>query len=251
MKNKGLQNEYWFINAINNKKLNELSFLLQDLILFLFPNIDQNQKIVCYKNIYYEKADICIKVGNITKYVGIKMGIRNSVHGEKLITFIKFLYELNIDKNVINEMLKYHYADGTLDGTGKNRMSIAEYKLTNLKNIYFVNKELNNLNILKSAINRFIIQGTQKEFHPIDVLIYGTPGDFLFITCDEIYKYILGKRNIESSAIHFSCLSYQPQARVLNFDKSKEYMRDYIQIKWYNFEDNVIEILNQRAISKN
>lgn len=246
MKNKGLQNEYWFTNAINNKTLSELNLLLQELILFLFPHINSNTKIECYKNAYYEKGDICIKVGRTIKYIGIKMGIRNSVHNEKVATFIKFLQSIKINQKVINELLKYHYGDGTLDGTGLVRQSVSEYKIENEESIKLINRMLNNKYIIKKFIDRFLIHGTQKQFHPIDVLIYGTPQNFLYITPKEIYKYILKNRNFESSAVHFSCLTYQPQARVLDFDKSKEYMREYMQIKWYNFGDNVIEILNSR-----
>ena len=51
MKNQGIKNEYNFIKQLNNKILNELSFLLQELILFLFPNIKKDSIIKCYKNI--------------------------------------------------------------------------------------------------------------------------------------------------------------------------------------------------------
>lgn len=247
MKNNGIRNEYIFIEKINNRKLNELSFLLQELILFLFPNIKQDSIIKCYKNIEYEKGDICIKVGYKIKYISIKMGHRNSVHCETLKKFKKFLKSININKNIINEIVRYQYGDGTLDGSGKVRKSVSEYKLENKNTISIINKELNKLYVLKKIINRFIIQGTQWHTHKIDLLIYGTVEDFFFITPKEIYSYILSKKDIESSAIHFSCLTYQPMSRVLDFNEKMEYMRNWIQIKWYNLEDNIIELMNQRG----
>ena len=36
MKNKGMKNEYCFIKEIDGKRLNELSFLIQELIFFYF-----------------------------------------------------------------------------------------------------------------------------------------------------------------------------------------------------------------------
>ena len=54
---------------------------------------------------------------------------------------------------------------------------------------------------------------------------------------------------MQSSSIHFSNLTYQTQSRVLDYDLNKEYMRHWIQIKWYNLEDNIIEILNNRCIN--
>ena len=74
MKNQGIRNEYCFIKEMNGKKLNELSFLLQELILFLFPHIKEYSIIKCYKNIEYEKGDIVVQVGAIKKYISIKMG---------------------------------------------------------------------------------------------------------------------------------------------------------------------------------
>ena len=40
--------------------------------------------------------------------------------------------------------------------------------------------------VIKKVINRFIIQGTQWHLHHINLLVYGTPEDFFFITPKEI-----------------------------------------------------------------
>ncbi|MBQ9071903.1 MAG: hypothetical protein IJY25_01950 [Bacilli bacterium] len=210
----------------------------------MFPHIKQDTIIKSYKNVEYEKGDICIKVGNKIKYISIKMGHKNSVHCESIEKFKKFLKSINVDENIIKEILKYQYGDGTLNGTGEIRKSAAEYKLENQKSIDIINQEINKPEILKKVINRFIIQGTQWQTHHINLLVYGTPDDFLFITPNEIYAYILSKKDIQSSALHFSCLTFQPMSRVLNYNEKMEYMRHWIQIKWYNLEDNIIELMN-------
>ena len=247
MKNLGAKNEFCFIMAINQKKFMELDFLLQDLISYLFPDVLKDTTIKCYKNVEYEKGDICIEVNNKVKYVSIKRGTRNSVHGEKVNTFVNFLRKNGVSEYIINELLKYHYADGTQDGSGKLRQNINEYKEDNKEIIDLINNTLNSQKLLGPIINRFIIQGTQGCFNKIDLLLYGTLDSFFYITPKEIISYIFSKKNIISSSIHFSCLTYQPQSRVLDYDKSKEYQRHCIQIKWYNLEDNIIEILNRRA----
>ena len=247
MKNNGLRNEYLFIKSITGKKLCELNFLLQELILYLFPYITNKNTIYCYKNNYYEKGDICIRVRNKIKYVSIKTGLRNSVHSENIDLFTKYLTKIGINKNIIEDILKYHYADGTMDGSGTIRLSVNEYKIKNKNSIDLINNSFRDEKILKKMIWRFLLQGTQPVFHPIDILIYGTPSEFFFITPKEIDDYILSKRYIDSSSIHFSCLTYQPLSRVLDYDDSKEYMRHSIQIKWYNLEDCIIEILNMRV----
>lgn len=247
LKNQGIRNEYLFIEQINNKKLCQLTFLIQELILFLFPHIKKDSIIKCYKNIEYEKVDIVIQVGCVRKYISIKMGHKNSVHCESIKKFKKFLERINVSKYTINEILRYQYADGTLDGTGSFRKSTVEYKEDNKNSIALINRELSNPEIIQKIVNRFIIQGTQWGNHKIDLLVYGTPKDFFFITPKEIHTYIMSKRNIDSSAIHFSCLTMQPLSRVLNYNEKFEYMRHWIQIKWYNLEDNIIELMNERC----
>lgn len=247
IKNHGNKNEYLFIAYINNKKFKQLSFLLQELVSYLFPNIKDNDIINCYKNIEYEKGDICIKVNNQVKYISIKMGKRNSVHCESIEKFKKFLKEINISDQTIKEILKYNYADGTIDGTGKVRVDATHYKLENKESILNINNQLNDEAIIKKAVNRFIIQGTQKHSHKIDLLVYGTPNDFFFITPEEIYSYVLSKRKQFLSSIHFSCLTFQPLSRILDYNQELEYKRHWIQIKWYNLEDNIIELMNERA----
>jgi len=90
IRNHGIKNEYLFIQNINNKKFRNLNILLQELMRYLFPIIDKNDVINCYKNIEYEKGDICIKLNNQKKYVSIKMGHGNSVHVETIKKFTIF-----------------------------------------------------------------------------------------------------------------------------------------------------------------
>lgn len=246
MRNSGIQNEYDFINKLNDKRVYELDFLLRDFIESIFPTSTKNSIVKCRKGLNYEKTDIIISVGSKCKNVSIKVGYRNSVHCEKLKKFIKFLKQLGVEDRIINMILKYHYGDNTINGKGSVRMSACEYKKANCEEINEINSYLNNEFIISKCINRFIFQGTQSHLNKIDILICGTVDDFFYITADEIYQYILSKTGIESSAIHFSCLTFQPLSRVLNFDPKYEYMRDWIQIKWYNLEDNIFEILNLR-----
>lgn len=247
LKNDGIKNEYEFILKLNNKRVYELNYLLQEFIRDIFPNCIRNSIVRCKKGIDYEKVDIIISIGSNSKNISIKKGHRNSVHCEKLSKFINFLNSLNIDKNIINEILKYHFADGTTDGSGIDRISSKTYQLKNYELINNINKSINTTYILNKAINRFIIQGTQKQSACVDILVYGTPDDFFYVSRTEIYDFILSKIYTKSNSIHFSCLTFQPLSRVLDYNIKREYMRSWIQIKWYNLEDNIIELMNERV----
>jgi len=75
--------------------------------------------------------------------ISIKKGVKNSVHVEGIESFTTFLKELGVRKSLINMFLKYHYADGTKNGTGDIRISSAEYKKHHQNEINKINKELN------------------------------------------------------------------------------------------------------------
>ena len=126
------------------------------------------------------------------------------------------------------EYLKYHYADGSSHGRGANRESAEEYKRNHQKETDQINKELNNIDLLKKAINRFVIQGNNSDFK-IDALVYGSVNDFLWLSRDDIMALLLKNRNNYSTGVHFSSLFVQPKNRCLN--KNLKYEKDCIVCK--------------------
>lgn len=246
--NKGIRNELDFIFKLNNKRVSNLDFLLQDMIYSLFPNTTGESVVNCKKGNNYEKTDISISINNSVKNISLKLGYINSIHSEKVSSFSNFLYSIGIKKEIIDEILKYQYADGTIDGTGLKRIGVEEYKINNKKSIDRINTFINNESVINKCINRFLLQGTNEEYSVVDVLICGTPEDFFYVTRDELYKYILDKINFKSSSIHFSCLIFQSLSRVLDYNPKTEYRRNWVQIKWYSIGDIMFEILNERYI---
>ncbi len=168
--------------------------------------------------------------------------MKNSVHVEGIESFTTFLKELGVRKSLINMFLKYHYADGTKNGTGDIRISSAEYKKHHQNEINKINKELNKDRYIDKLINRFVLQGN-KSGYEVDAIIYGVVDDFIWITNEEI-KYIIKKHLVDDiSSLHVSCLSIQPMSRNLNYNSKYEFCRHYIQIKWYNISDQIIEVI--------
>lgn len=246
--NHGELNEIDFVKYLNNKKYCELNIMLQIFLNDIFKSINNNDTIICKKNKYKTKTDIIIDINSIQKRISIKMGYNNSVHIEPISSFIHFLIENNIDKKNIIEYLKYHYADGSTNGTGINRINSREYKMKHQKEIDEVNKNFNNLELLKKAINRFVIQGRNSKYE-IDAIIYGTVNDFLWIKKDDIYNILLKKINNYSSGIHFSSLFCQPEDRCLNKNPKYENKRFIVQIKWYSLFDDIIKNMNDKVCS--
>lgn len=208
----------------------------------IYGFLDFNDTIYSWVNYSKKKADIYVKVNGYVRGISIKKGVKNSVHAEDIDMFTNFLKASNVSENVIKEILRYHYADGTINGRGKHRISSEEYKIKNQKVIDYINKNLNNDKLLDKVINRFVLQGNNSEYE-INAIIYGVVDDFIWITRDEI-KYILKKNiNVYSSALHFSRLTLQPLARNLNYNPKYEKDRSKIQVKWYNISDDIIEVM--------
>ena len=92
LRNYGFQNEYDFVEYFNNKYLYELNDNSQTFLKELFGNvIDNNEKIKSWKNKMMQKTDIFIKYKNYIKNISLKCGNSNSVHGESIEDFKRYL----------------------------------------------------------------------------------------------------------------------------------------------------------------
>lgn len=245
----GYNNEYNFVLAFNNKKIKELNPLLQDLVYSIFNNVNEDDLIKSWRNHYDQKTDIFLKIGKAMKGISIKMGSRNSIHVESIWSFKRFLVEHNVPNYIICEYLKFHYADGTLNNSGSNRISAEEYKKNHQTKIDEINNYFNNPNIVADAIDRFVLRGNNSEYS-IDAIILGTPENFLWLTKNDIVEILNKKNNEYCSSPHFSNLICQPMNRCLNHNEKYEKYRKYIQIKWYSLFDNIIEQMNDEVMKK-
>lgn len=241
----GFENEVQFVFKLNNKKFKNINFGLQLFLEDLYGEINPEQSITCYKNKYLQKGDIFIKVNNKVKIISIKKGVKNSVHTEPISEFIHFLIENKMPKEMVVNFLKYHYADGTTNGSGEERISVEEFKKNNQRCIDEINNFINKKEFLIKAIDRFVVVGRNSN-KKIDAILYGVPDDFIWIKRKEIYNILLKHKEDYSTSIHFSGLSYQPLNRCINRNEKYEKCRYISQIKWYNISDDVIEAMNDR-----
>ncbi len=238
----GYDNEYEFVKVLNGKLICELDPMTYDLIKYLYPYEPENSLIRCWRNHYFQKSDILIKINGKIKGVSIKKGIKNSVHVEAISEFIHFLIENHLSRENVVEYLKYHYADGTTNGKGKVRLSSEEYKRNHQIQIDEINKELQNPKLIKKAVGRFVLKGNN-SFYPISALIYGEVNDFLWITKEDIINIFLRKLNSYSTSVHFGPLIVQPKNRCLNYNLLYNKDRYCVQLKWYSLFDDIMEQL--------
>lgn len=242
----GFQNETDLISALANKYYLNLNNNLKNFISFLFPQVNDYDKIKCYSGIAGQKPDIIIEINNKRKNISIKKGSGNSVHQEDIELFIDFLTTLDISEEAKIELLKYHWADGTTDGSGKIRVSSAEYKAEHQNEIDLINSELNKKEPLTKLITRVLFKGKNDEFDEADVVYYGTINKGHWATKNEIIKYMLDN-NFDINSIHFGPLTYQIWNRCLNFNPNTENRRNVMQVKWGSLEKDLLIIEKERV----
>ena len=245
----GFQNELEIKRELDNKTIKELNPMYRSFIEDLFSNINDSDLINCIIDDSNKKHDIVISIKNEKRYISIKKGIKNSVHVEGISSFIHFLIQNHVKRNVVIEYLKYHYADGSTNGTGINRLSAEEYKKENQEKIYMINAEINNKDLLIKVIDRFILKGNISD-KSIDAILFGVNDDFVWIKKEDIIKVILSKKDVYSSAVHFGPLTIQPLDRCLNYNPKYDKRRFCVQVKWYNLADDIIELMNNRYMVK-
>lgn len=245
----GYTNEMSFVNYLDGRRVKDLNLMFLDLIESLYGNLSPTDIILSWKNPFRQKTDIFIKINGIKKRLSLKTGIKNSVHVEPISQFISFLIKNDIPRKQVINYLKYQYADGTTNGTGKIRMSVEEYKKNHQEEIDEINNSLNNENLLMKVVERFVLKGNN-DINEIDALVYGNENDFLFITKSEIKQIILSKAKLYSTGVHFGPLSCQPMNRCLNYNKRYENTRFCVQIKWYSLFDDILEYKNRKLIDR-
>ena len=229
--------------------MKQLHPILSDLIHDIFDNIEDDMIIKSWLNQENQKADIFIKINNQIRSISIKMGAMNSVHTENVYSLCNFFRICGIPKNIINSFLKYQFADGTNDNTGKIRMSAEEYKESNQKDLDEINNYFNNKKILRKVVDRFILKGLNSAYK-INALVYGTPNDFFYLLPQDIYKILENNINDYCSAPHFSSLVCQSMNRCLKRNPKSERFRYYVQIKWYSLFEDIMRYENDKVSCK-
>ncbi len=241
----GFKNEDELIEYLNSKKIKDLNSNMKDFIFFIFGNIDEENIIQATSGKSGQKPDMIITINNVIKRISIKKGKGNSVHQEKVDVFVEFLESINISNETINKLLKFHWGDGTSDGTGSQRISSSDYKQQFPEEIEMINKEFNKEKNIKEFIYRFIMQGKSDDYDIVDALYYGNVNEGHWASKDEIIEYVVN--NIFSlDSIHFGPLTYQIWNRCLNFNPNTENRRRVMQVKWGSLLNDLLIIERNR-----
>lgn len=245
----GFQNEIDLQLSLDFRIFEDLNPNMKHFLVDMFRGYDLKHKrihaIRCRINV---KPDFYVTIDGIPegRYVSVKKGSGNSIHQEKLSVFTSFLREEGISENLIDDLLRYHYSDGTNNNTGKIRQSSKEFAkenegLINRLNIRFSQKEF-----LKKAFDRFVFVGNIENAPKVDYLYHGNSHNGVWASRSEIYDYVSDSSKTRK-CVCFGPLTYQAWNLNLKRNPNTEDRRKQIQIKWGSLEETLIEITSRRT----
>ena len=241
-KNYGIQNEYDFVELFNDKYLYELDDNSQRFLKELFRvNIDNDERILCWKNRFMQKTDIFVKYKNCVRGVSLKCGNSNSVHSESIESFKQYLEKLGIPYKIINIYTSFHYGyrhDENNDIDFSVSLSSEEYKKIYQNELDIFNEEINKTRIIVDMIDRFIIRGRNSEYD-VDALVCGKVDDYVWIMKYDLYDLVLSKRCLEYTSPHVACMTIGPKKRNLNGDSKNARDRYIVCIRWNFLREDI------------
>ena len=241
--NKGYENESLLAEALHGKKFSELNINLQAMMtdLFGYPNQDEIIESQLYEGPY--KPDIYIRYKGMTKYISIKSGRSNKVHGENIKPFVLFLRSLGVSKKTQKLLVLYQYGDGTLDGTGKKRLSNIETSQWLEKELKEANDELNmNREVISKVLERTMFQGIDENAQPAQYIYFGTPEIGKVLSRKQIESYVNGRGWRFFNCLHIGPIFLKPHARYIRGPIRDAQRREEVYCYWPNLPDDLDRI---------
>lgn len=121
--NSGNKVERAIIRAIDGNRFEDIPSSVQQMLIQIDPSLsrrdDRFHARKASSGRLGRKADLVIECGGShLANPSLKSGGGNSVHQENIHDFVEFLRGLGVDELAIAELYRFHWGDGTLDGTG-------------------------------------------------------------------------------------------------------------------------------------
>lgn len=238
MNNTGFQNEKALIEALHQKKYQNLNKNLQKLIAQSFQHFEG--LIHCELEAGSNKSDIRITINQESHTYSVKKGRGNSIHQESIKSFLTYLKtEHRITQETHENLQRFIWADGTLDGTGaiKDRRSSKKFK----KRYPEVIKQIQNVfdQIKRPLIQRFLIDGVKSE-SSAEFIYYGTVHKGTCCPTDDVLEWVSTHKS--RATLHIGKLSFQAWNRNLKGKKRSEKKRGIIQLKWGGLKRDIKKI---------
>lgn len=160
--------EKGFVDEFNNKIFSCLDEDEKKFFKYIFPQIKGNSIIKC-KNGNGHKINVVVSVDGKNKNLSFKKGTSSSMHIGYVKDLVLKLLSFGFSFNAVLGLLKYHFADGTIDGSGIQMYQGVELRYEFQDAIRAVAKELEKKKIRYDVTN-YIVREEGKRM--VDYVIY-------------------------------------------------------------------------------
>jgi len=235
----GFQNEIQIIETINTVAFNNLSSDFKNALIKI-NNGNIPKSLSAEKIGGRAKPDLSIKLDSNVYYISVKKGSGNSVHQEKLATFIPFVKTLDASVELINAIKLFIWSDGTIDGSGKiiDRKNAKEMAHAYPSEIKMIQRFFNTHKEI--LIHRFITTGIYNTSDKVTHLIYGDINNIFVAPIEHIELFLSSQDSTASVSV--GKLSFQAWNVVKNGNPNTENRRGQIQLKWGGLKQDIKEI---------
>lgn len=238
--NSGISNEKQIVESLNQKTYQQLTHNLKFQMKEIFGTIDENEVFESGLVGDYQKPDIFVKYKNVTIYISIKSGSSNVVHQELLELWLAYLRNNGIDEETIETILLYHYGDGTIDGSGKERMPYEELNYRLMDRIKKANIVLNkDKDFVKKTIERCVFKGSRETNIEADYIYHGSAEYGCLMNKKQIFKHVNYRTWEYMSHLHIGPMLFRPHARYIGDDIKNEYSRKKVDVSWPRLEKDI------------
>lgn len=245
----GFQNEHNIQRALDQKIYDNINPNLQRFLNEMFPGKNLKGKWVHAQVMNANmKPDFYVTIDNIPggAYVSVKIGVGNSIHQEPVDLFVNFLKQNGASEKEINELLLFHYADGTTNNTGRYRQTASQFLKENPNILKDLNEMFGRKQILRKVIERVVFQGNFPNAPQADFIYHGDEHKGVWASKNEIYQY-LSMLSAKKHSIHAGPLTYQNWNRDVEFRGTKKNGRLSMQFKWGDLKNTLLFITARRS----
>ena len=234
-KNIGRLKEDEFVVAIDGKRAKDLSHNLKHILREIFGLFDGDEVLKCGLVDKLQKPDFFIEYKGVRKYISLKTGRAETINEEGLKQFLEYLRSWNLSVESQKTFLYYHFGDGTMDGSGEQRMEYFELIAKLNTKIVALNEELNSSKeFIKDVIHRMLFQGSVDSNIPADYIYFGDVNYGVVCSEAQIFKHV-DRRDWEyMDNPHIGPIQFRPHARYINAPIKKEKSRWKVDFWWAN-----------------
>ena len=193
------------------------------------------------------KPDQLYKIDSQNYNISVKKGGGNSVHQEKLETFIPYAKKaLGASEETINAIKLIIWSDGTFDGSGKigDRRCLRDMSrsypdyFNYAQNFFDRNK--------KKLIKRFLVTGIHDGLPGVSHLLYGDRVNIheasLSVAKINSVELFLASQKNNRATLSVGKLSFQAWNIIKDGNPKNNWKRGQIQLKWGSLSNDILNI---------